>query len=457
MKQLIFKQVLTIILFCQSLSIFSQQGNDWMSYLHPETNVSNITIPGTHDTGAYGKADLTGVQNIIHHSTYITQNLSFYEQLNNGIRFFDIRLKESDSHIPGDPIIVHGIIKFHTRFKRDVLSAIKRFFNENKNEALIMTIQSDQGSASKLATELKNIIKDPIYSNLFFTDNRLPKLKELRGKILLITKKLNHVPGIHYKHEDNVTSVANTRKFPYPKGAKPIYNPYIKVNNYYDLGIDSCLSWPFTNCDANKDRKWGRVKELMQEANDNRSNNRLYLNAVNGYLTNHLVGIPIPEPDITAVSDYMNPRVKNYMKANKGFSKSYGVLILDWVDSSLIEAIYKVNFHAWALNPEITFYKKSNFEGDVIRGNEISVSLHPNPVKFHKFNLVINTSIHEKLELKIYNSLGKLVYKQNLGLVEEENKIPIETSDFKSKSKGVYFVEIKNSKGVRLIKKLFIK
>ncbi|CAM1373582.1 phosphatidylinositol-specific phospholipase C domain-containing protein [Tenacibaculum xiamenense] len=326
MKQLITKRVLTVILFCKSLWLFGQKGNDWMSYLDPETNIANLTIPGTHDTGAYGKADLTGEQHVFPRSTYITQNLSFYEQLNKGIRFFDIRLKESDSYLSGDPIIVHGDIKFHTRFKRDVLGAIKRFFNENKNEALIMTIQSDQGSASKLSTELRNIINDPSYSKLFFTDNRLPRLKELRSRILLITRKLNNVPGIKYSPIDNVTSVAS----PY---AGNLNGPYIKVNNYYDLGTDSCFSWPFNNCDKNKDRKWGRVKELMEEAQNNRYSNRLYLNAINGYTSTNIVGIPTPIPNITAVSDYMNPRVKNYMKK---IDKSYGVLILDWVEAPLI-------------------------------------------------------------------------------------------------------------------------
>ncbi|SEC92761.1 Por secretion system C-terminal sorting domain-containing protein [Tenacibaculum sp. MAR_2009_124] len=652
MKQLntIKKQIFIVILFCKSLCLFGQQGNNWMSYLNPNTNIANITIPGSHDTGAYGEADLSRQQNLFPRSTYITQDLSFYEQLNKGIRFFDIRLKESDTHVPGDPIIVHGDIKFHTRFKRDVLGDVKRFFRENQKEALIMTIQSDQGSASKLANELNNIMNDPSYRDLFFTDNRFPKLQELKSKILLITRSLNNVAGINYSPVDNVTSVANT-------------NPYIKVNNYYNLGTDSCLSWPFTNCDVNKDRKWGRVKELMEEADNNRYSNRLYLNAVNGYTSKKIAQIPTPIPDITDVSDYMNPRVINYMKK---IDKSYGVLILDWVNTSLIEAIYKVNFDEWAFDTRAVLYQDSNFKGDAIRikgddaylgssgqnfndkissvkvisgyeyfgyensnysgkyvslrgnvsyisgglndeissmywlsipnavhfyedvnftddgsrptsftsgsyddsltntsvgndeisslrippnwtvrmyrdanysdgwiqfragssgwynisditdhfsswndevssvkiwdyrydgrglnnsevgeiegevidkyGNTIaigntkrpkvcsdcneiskSVSMYPNPVRFHKFDVVINTSINEKAELKIHNVLGELVYKQSLDLIEGMNRIPIDISDFRSKSKGVYVVEIESLKGVRLSKKLLIK
>ncbi|CAM1373584.1 hypothetical protein TXIAM_70005 [Tenacibaculum xiamenense] len=89
--------------------------------------------------------------------------------------------------------------------------------------------------------------------------------------------------------------------------------------------------------------------------------------------------------------------------------------------------------------------------------NGMSVSLYPNPVTSNKFDLMINASVKEIAELKIYNVLGQLVYKQNFDLTEGLNKIPIETSNFKSKSSGAYFVEIERNNGVRLIKKLLIK
>ena len=56
----------------------------WMSYIHDDTKISDISIPGTHDSGAtHSIFDVSGK----------CQDLTIKQQLNVGTRFFDLRLQ----------------------------------------------------------------------------------------------------------------------------------------------------------------------------------------------------------------------------------------------------------------------------------------------------------------------------------------------------------------------------
>lgn len=86
-------------------------------------------------------------------------------------------------------------------------------------------------------------------------------------------------------------------------------------------------------------------------------------------------------------------------------------------------------------------YKYKGFETAVEDINNLDVTVYPNPVNDAKFIKIDNTSISE---VEIYNSIGKLVYKNLItqkGIIDMENIIP-----------GVYFLYINNSHGNQTIK-----
>ena len=71
---------------------------NWMQGIKDNTSLSDITIPGTHDSGT---------QNVDLPIWSKTQTLSVAEQLNIGIRYFDLRL-EHVSDVYYNAQIVHG-------------------------------------------------------------------------------------------------------------------------------------------------------------------------------------------------------------------------------------------------------------------------------------------------------------------------------------------------------------
>ena len=63
---------------------YSRDVNPWMSKVNDDTRIIDMSIPGTHDSGAtHSLFDVAGK----------CQDLSVKQQLNVGTRFFDLRLQ----------------------------------------------------------------------------------------------------------------------------------------------------------------------------------------------------------------------------------------------------------------------------------------------------------------------------------------------------------------------------
>lgn len=90
----------TTILSTSNLTI-STTASKWMQDLDDNTNVSNLSIPGTHDSATYA-VPCNGFPKLSQ-----CQVMNINEQLNCGIRYLDIRIRQID----GEVIMCHGIVK----------------------------------------------------------------------------------------------------------------------------------------------------------------------------------------------------------------------------------------------------------------------------------------------------------------------------------------------------------
>lgn len=81
----------------------SINGGNWMAHLPDNTYLSELNMPGTHDAGATRFLDVTAQM-----SATICQQLYPDEQLNAGIRAWDIRIDKAGAETDPDPRIVHG-------------------------------------------------------------------------------------------------------------------------------------------------------------------------------------------------------------------------------------------------------------------------------------------------------------------------------------------------------------
>ncbi len=154
---------------------------DWMSKIPSDFLISEINIPGTHDSCAQ-YVDLPYFSKC--------QNMSVYEQLHIGIRFIDIRVEQL-----GDKLrLVHGISKCYKGARHseilyldDVLQDCFLFLKNNPTETIIMSLKRDNGGSSEDAFD--TFFNNYLYSDdPWYLENRVPTLGEARGKIVLFNR-----------------------------------------------------------------------------------------------------------------------------------------------------------------------------------------------------------------------------------------------------------------------------
>ena len=154
--------------------------NDWMKNIPDETFLSEINIPGTHDSAT----------RFCQYSYFSRcQELSIFEQLNIGVRFLDLRVEKN-----GDKLqLVHAAAKcFKTASHQglllleDVLSDCRAFLKANPSEALIISIKCDHGDTSE--NTFDTLFQHYLNEDFWYKENRIPQLFEVRGKAVLFNR-----------------------------------------------------------------------------------------------------------------------------------------------------------------------------------------------------------------------------------------------------------------------------
>lgn len=180
------------------LNVSNQQAvrGSWMANIEDNTKVEDISIPGTHDSGTE-KADLTGVAHC--------QNFSIAQQLEDGIRFLDIRLNQSFQ-------IYHGWVSCRIDFGQ-VVSWCKDFLERNAGDTIFISIKAECTQwSNKMNNQLKKYIDS--YPELFYTLPVLPdRLGAVRGKIVLLKRDAPCDYGIPFYVKDNTSAATDDETF----------------------------------------------------------------------------------------------------------------------------------------------------------------------------------------------------------------------------------------------------
>lgn len=169
------------------------ENKNWMNTISDTAPLSQLSIPGTHDSMSSGNGgDIAQ-----------TQSMSLHTQLNSGIRYLDIRC----ALIGGAFHMYHGIIDLGTKME-DVLNITTKFLKEHPSETILMRVKQEHSSASDAEFNQKiqdyiNGYKDFIWDskNRTVTD---PTLGEMRGKIVLLPDVAGSSIGIDYGGQFNI-------------------------------------------------------------------------------------------------------------------------------------------------------------------------------------------------------------------------------------------------------------
>ncbi|KAE9973515.1 hypothetical protein EG328_005224 [Venturia inaequalis] len=166
------------------LTIFSSANLDsWMNELADYVPISSLSIPGTHNSSTCHKA-LPSVR---------CQAVSPREQLNHGVRFLDIRVQPEKPEDAGHDglILVHGVFPISltgNKHFRDLANDVILFLEEHPSETVIISVKRE-GPGEHTDQQLSKILHDHYTNNnRWYTDPRIPKLGEARGKITLMRR-----------------------------------------------------------------------------------------------------------------------------------------------------------------------------------------------------------------------------------------------------------------------------
>ncbi|KAM0287754.1 hypothetical protein ACHAQH_000285 [Verticillium albo-atrum] len=181
----------------QFLAIMSSSNlHAWMKELKDSYPLPFLSIPGTHNAPTCYTA-LPSVR---------CQAVGITEQLENGVRFFDIRVSATPDN--DNLALVHSVFPISltgTKWFADLLTEVYAFLERNPSETLIMSIKRE-GTGKGTDQDMSRYLRDRYVkknSNRWYTKPQIPALGDARGKIVLMRR---------FHCDDGVTKSENDGK-----------------------------------------------------------------------------------------------------------------------------------------------------------------------------------------------------------------------------------------------------
>lgn len=285
--------ITSVFAFCSFERKYDEISVNWMSKVNDDVNITDLSIPGTHDSGAlHSIADVAGK----------CQDMSISSQLKIGVRFFDLRLQLVNNEFK----IVHSFVDQDLKFQT-VVEDLYSFIKKYDSEFLIISIKEESSSVNSTLSFEEALIKElKIYENVFMiNDTTLPKKVGMaRSKIYILSRFYGEI-GIpaYYGWMDDTSFELN--------------DLYIQDNyNISDI-----------------DEKKNDILNTIAYARNNQ--NKLVINFTSCYLDH---GFPPLYAGTTALS--INPWLKDEIAKS---DEKLGIILVDFIDEELSKAIYMRN------------------------------------------------------------------------------------------------------------------
>lgn len=211
------------------LAVFSSANlARWMGELRDEYPLSMLSIPGTHNSPTCYVA-LPSVR---------CQAVGVREQLDNGVRFLDVRVsasKDSD-----DLALVHSVFPVAltgTRYFATLVGRLYAFLDANPSETVLMSVKREGtgwGTDRHLSQHLFRRYCGGASARRWFTEPRIPTLGEARGKIVLIRRFHNH-DALQAEHGGRGWGI-DASAWPDNCADGTVDSGLIRVQDFYEVG-----------------------------------------------------------------------------------------------------------------------------------------------------------------------------------------------------------------------------
>lgn len=285
---------------------------DWMQDLDDALPLSEITLPGTHDS-ATQYVGLTFFSRC--------QDGAIRDQLDRGYRYLDIRLGMDEEGMK----LMHGFVNCKTGPMlwspalglETVLDQCYTFLEEHPTETVLFAVKQEHGSltAEAFAQALEAVIAQQ--PDLWFTENRIPTLGEARGKLVLLRRYVDrtlpedaegHGLSLNWPNQSGHGNVSKHTE--------------ATVNGTYTL-------WVQDRYEYGAEDKWNAFTAGLATAPVNESSAAIHFLSTKGTL---------PYGHVWSFAKTLNGRLTQEQPPLSGW------VILDFGTAELAEQIYRTNF-----------------------------------------------------------------------------------------------------------------
>ena len=270
----------------------------WMAQLPDTVLVSELSIPGTHDSCALYEPIAPCAK---------CQTYTLKDQLDMGVRFIDIRGVAIGNAIK----IVHGPI-YQAQSLDGVYNTVCRFLDENPSETVIMSVKEDvRLSRTGFSSAVLRLLKRA--PDRWYLEDELPTLGDARGKIILFNR-FNETMEVGIRTAEWIKNTS----FTIEKDTHTLH-----IQDYFKI--------------ESVDDEWTQAKALLEEClrcDKQMRGQHLYIHYLSGYLGT------IPDP--VTVAEGMNARFMDYLSETK--NGCYGIVLFDFVEQAYCDALIASNF-----------------------------------------------------------------------------------------------------------------
>ncbi|MCH3908879.1 MAG: phosphatidylinositol-specific phospholipase C [Bacilli bacterium] len=272
---------------------------EWMKNIDDDASLSSLAIPGSHDSGATKSiADVAGK----------CQDSSITQQLDFGVRYFDVRLGAYND----DLVVYHGFIAQDLSFK-DINDAMVSFLDEHPSETILLSVKEEKAPVGS-SRDFETLLKEEIASSAsyyLFSDSLPDKLGDCRKKIVLMSRYENNSIGIDcYSGWLDPKEASSDNSF-------VLSSSDIYVQDHYKLN--------------DSETKWSAIEDTLAEAK--KESHELTINFTSGYLVSSF-----PPSYAPSIAKTINQKLLSSIT-----SGDKGVFVMDFVTKDLVSTIVGAN------------------------------------------------------------------------------------------------------------------
>ncbi|KEQ87811.1 PLC-like phosphodiesterase [Aureobasidium pullulans EXF-150] len=304
---------------------------DWMCFLPDNIPISGMSIPGTHDSAAFM-------------STWpfvSTQTLTNAQQLDAGIRYFDLRC----GIIKDEVQMVHGRAVLGLKFS-DLLTSMYAFLAKHPKEAIIIQLKQDRKDESS-TKPFSELVLNLLHANMKYwrLETTTPTLGELRGRIQLLRRFQT------FQHQQYTSGIDVSRwqdNPPLPFTIRTRVGVHLTIQDHYSFSTPE-------NLPSLVAKKGGDVASMLMRASRDTEPWHWYINFSSAFEFNIYHQIPPKDIAIGGYSVFrwvegINLRLCNFLKQRLGDAdepQRFGVVVMDFVEGprvDLVKTVIEANF-----------------------------------------------------------------------------------------------------------------